>query len=87
MSFVRLMSSRAGSDRISGQFPDHSVFHYVPSHLGIILLAYYQLGGLEGKALQRAIFLVLLFASEAGKKQHQRTIFAGRRAPQPPQAS
>jgi hypothetical protein len=27
------------------------------------------MGGLEGFALQRAIFLLLLFASEAGKKQ------------------
>jgi hypothetical protein len=81
------MPSRAGSDRISEQLPGHSVFHYVPSHLGIILLAYYQLGGLEGFALQRAIFLVLLFASFAGKKQHQRTIFRGPAAPQPPLAS
>src|SRR5215216_1148838 len=33
----------------------------------IILLAYSRLGGLEGKALQGAIFGLLRFASEAGK--------------------
>jgi hypothetical protein len=31
-----------------------------------------RLGGLEGQARQRAIFLLLLFASEAGKKQQQK---------------
>src|SRR4051812_5437136 len=34
-----------------------------------VLLAYSRLGGFEIAALQRAIFLLLLFASEAGKQQ------------------
>jgi len=34
-----------------------------------VLLAYSRLGGFEVAALQRAIFLLLLFASEAGKQQ------------------
>jgi hypothetical protein len=47
----------------------------------MILLAYSQLGGLEGFALQRAIFLLLLFASEAGKKQQQKNYSRGLRPP------
>jgi hypothetical protein len=50
----------------------------------VILLAYSQLGGLEGKALQRAIFLLLLFASEAGKKQQQKNYSRGPQIPVAP---
>src|SRR4029079_12448383 len=40
------------------------------AHVTFILLAYSRLGVLEGEVLQRAIFLLLLFASSAGKKQN-----------------
>ena len=53
----------------------------------IILLAYSQVGGLEGFALQGMIFLVLLFASEAGKQQHQKKYARGPAAPTAPLAS
>ena len=46
-----------------------------------ILLAYSRLGGLEGEALQREIFLLLLFASSAGKKQQQKEYARGPAAP------
>jgi hypothetical protein len=54
-----------------------------PNNTCIILLAYSRLGGLEGFALQRAIFLLLLFASEAGKKQQQKNYSRGPAARSP----
>ena len=50
----------------------------------MILLAYSRLGGLAGFARQSAIFLVLLFASFAGKKQHQTNVSRGPAAPAAP---
>src|SRR3954453_17965354 len=47
----------------------------------VILLAYSRLGGLKGEALQKAIFLLLLFVSEAGKKQQQKNYSRGPAAP------
>ena len=41
-------------------------------HLCIILLAYSQMGGLEGEALQEKIFLLLVFACFAGKNKQQK---------------
>src|SRR4051812_16422921 len=55
-----------------------------PALLQIILLAYSRLGGLEGQALQREIFLLLLFASGAGKKQQQKKYSRGPAAPRSP---
>ena len=49
----------------------------------IIPLAYSRLGGLEGEALQRQIFLLLLFASGAGKKQQQKNNARGLRPRSP----
>src|SRR5215217_36931 len=50
----------------------------------VILLAYSRLGGLEGEALRSMIFLLLLFASFAGKKQQQKNNSRGPAAPAAP---
>jgi hypothetical protein len=55
---------------------------YYHARIEMILLANSQQGGLEGEALQEHSFLLLVFASSAGKNEQQKVTVRGLRPPQ-----